>query len=206
MLIVILGPDGSGKTTIANELVSFFQEKEIHSHHVAMNFEVLPKLREIINPFLKIKVTVTHIEGEFYGGMKNAPSSTLKGMVLVTWYALDYCLGRFRLRKWNKKGDAAIFARYYFDYYFQRGHLNTPHWYIKLMEVLVPTPDYIFTIKRSADDIFRMKPELSVAEIIRQQEAIDGLLSNRNNAYVIDGSAGIEDTVMQITRIIGNTN
>lgn len=202
MLIVIIGPDGSGKTTIANELVSRHKNKNIRSHHLGMHFEILPKLRDIINPFLKKKVIVSHVEGEYYGGMKNPPSSKLKGMILVAWYALDYLLGNFRLSKWTKKGHVVIFARYYYDYYFQRGHLNTPHWYIKMLEILVPNPDYIFTIKRDPEDIFKLKPELSIEEIGRQQNVIDNLLEKKKNAYVIDGNSGIEDTLEQIMLIL----
>lgn len=204
MFIVILGPDGSGKTTIADEIVIRMGNKNIKTHHFAMNFEVLPKLRDIINPFLKKKITSTHVEGEYYGGMKSAPSSNIKGLLLVTWYALDYFLGNLRLHRWKQKGDVVIFARYFYDYYFQRGHINTPHWYINMLEIIVPKPDYIFTIIRTPEDIFKLKPELSITEIGRQQNAIDKLLENRKNAYTIDGNSGIEDTLEQVMMILEN--
>lgn len=202
MLIIILGPDGCGKTTIANKVVDFFSIKNIICHHLAMNFEVLPKLRDIINPFRKNKIKATHIEGEYYGGMKVKPSSMLRGMLIVGWYALDYFLGYIKLFKWHKNNESVIFARYYYDYYFQRGYLNTPKWYIRMLEALVPKPDYIFTIDRDAEDIFKLKPELSIEEINKQQNAIRKLLKHKKNAYVINGRNGIDDTVRQITLIL----
>lgn len=202
MLIVVLGPDGCGKTTVANKIVKKFYNKKTICHHVAMNFEILPKLRDIINPFRKHKIKATHIEGEYYGGMKIKPNTVLRSILIVGWYALDYFLGHIKLFKWRKNNESVIFARYYYDYYFQRGYLNTPKWYIKILEILVPKPDYIFTINRDADDIFQLKPELSVIEINRQQNIINTLLKSKKNAYVIDGSNGIDDTVNQIMIIL----
>ena len=202
MLIIIIGPDGSGKTTIANEIQKELKMKDVTSHHLAMNFEIIPKLRDIINPFKKNKIKNSHFEGEFHGGMKDKPNSTFKGMLLATWYTVDYFLGRFKLLKWNKKNEVVIFARYFYDYYFQRGHINTPHWYLNILKIFIPKPDYIFTIKRDAQNIFDLKPELSVNEINRQQNEIDLLLKNDNNAYIIDGNKGIEDTMQQIMKII----
>lgn len=202
MLIIIIGPDGSGKTTIANEIQSYMQQKNIHTHHLAMNFEIIPKLRDIINLFRKNKIKNSHFEGEFHGGMKDKPNSKFKGMILATWYTLDYFLGRFKLFKWNQSNDIVIFARYFYDYYFQRGHINTPHWYLNILKIFVPKPDYIFTINRDAQSIFDLKPELSVVEIQRQQNEINLLLKYEKNAHIVDGNQGIEDTMNQIINIL----
>ena len=75
-----------------------------------------------------------------------------------------------------------------------------------MLEVIVPKPDYIFTIKRDPEDIFKFKPELSLVEIIRQQNKIDNLLKNKKNAFLIDGKTGVEDTLQQIMLILDNTN
>jgi thymidylate kinase len=202
MLIIIIGPDGSGKTTIANQVQKKMKIIGLNSRHLKLNFEILPKIRDFLNPFLKNKIVNTHIEGEYYVGMKDKPISKFKGVLLVTWYSFDYFLGRFLLYRWNKANDVTIFARYYYDYYFQRGHLNTPHWYLNILKILIPKPDYIFTIIRDAKNIFDLKPELSVNEIRRQQAKIDCFLLNEENAYSINGLKGIEDTTQQIMKIL----
>lgn len=202
MLIVIIGPDGSGKTTIANKIQGAMVVKNIKTHHLAMNFELLPRFRDIINPFIKKKITNTHIAGELYAGMTDKQNSKIKGMVLVTWYSLDYFLGGFKLYGWNKSNEVVIFARYFYDYYFQRGHINTPHWYLNFLKNFIPKPDYIFTIKREPQDIFNLKPELTIEEIQRQQDEIDKLLAKEKNSYIIDGHNGVEDTLEQVMKII----
>ena len=204
MLIIFIGPDGSGKTTIANEIQELMSNKGVNVHHLAMNFEILPKLRDIVNPFIKNKIVDTHIEGELNVGMKDKPNSQIKGVVLATWYAMDYFLGRFKIYKWNRNNDTVIFARYFYDYYFQRGHINTPHWYLDILQILVPKPDFIFTITRDAQSIFDLKPELSVTEIQRQQYEIGKLLKSKKNAYTIDGKMGVDDTMQKIIKILDN--
>ena len=201
-MLIIIGPDGSGKTTIANEIQGLMTNKGTKTHHLSMNFEILPKFRDMINPFIKNKIVNTHIEGELHVGMKDKPNSQIKGMVLATWYSMDYFLGRFKLFQWKKNDDLVIFARYYYDYYFQRGHINTPHWYLNILKFLIPKPDYIFTIKRSPKDIFNLKPELTIKEIQRQQDVIDRLLKNEKKAYIINGNKGIDDTMQQIMEIL----
>ena len=176
--------------------------QNIFTHNLAMHFGILPQIKDILYFLFKKKKSIGHVVGEYYGGMKVIPNSKLKGMVLVTWYALDYFLGRFKLFRWEKNDDTVIFARYFYDYYFQRAHINTPHWYLNILKFLVPKPDYIFTIKRSPEDIFNLKPELTIEEIQRQQDEIDRLLKNEKNAYIIDGNKGIEDTMQQIMKIL----
>jgi hypothetical protein len=119
-------------------------------------------------------------------------------MLYVTYYALDFLLGRLLLRKLRGQGALLIFARYFHDYYFQRGYGKVPRWYLRLLEKLVPQPDLILSLNRGAEEIHRGKPELSTGEIRRQQEVIGRLLAGRPNAAVIDAAAGVGATVNQV--------
>ena len=203
MLITIIGPDGCGKTTIANELVIKLNQEKINATHSAMHFEILPPLKNFINPFLKNKIDSSHVEGALHVGMTK-PNSVIKSIVYVIWYAFDYFLGSFKVLKSKRNKEVLIFARYYYDYYYQLGHLNTPKWIIKVFENFVPKPNFIFTILRSAEDIYKIKPELTVKEIERQQNEISKNFKNRRNAHIIDGQNGVEHTTNQILEIIGN--
>ena len=200
MLIAIIGPDGCGKTTIANELVSKLNQEKIKATHSAMHFEILPKLKDLINPFLTKKIDSRHIEGELYVGMKAKPNSSIMGSIYVIWYALDYFLGHFKVWKLTKNKEVIIFARYYYDYYSTWASKYTTFSY-KIFERLIPKPNLIFTISRPPKDIFDLKPELSVSEIERQQKLIERYL-NSENAYIIDGSVGVDETVSKIYKSI----
>lgn len=202
MLVVIIGPDGCGKTTTMNAVLKTLQKKNCMCCSFEMNFEILPKLRNLINPFLKNKILPGHVEGEYFGGMKESPVSSIRGMMYVAWYALDYFLGKNIIRKYKKKDGYVFFSRYYYDYFFQRRYVNIPSWYIRFWGLIVPKPNFIFTINRSPEDIFNLKPELSVLEIKRQQDIIRDMFKDKKNAYILDGSCGVDLTLKQIIKII----
>jgi len=203
-MIVIIGPDGSGKTTIANELVLKLKADNIYATHSTMHFGILPPLKNFINPFLKNKINSSHEEGGHHVGMTK-PNSGIKGLIYVIWYAFDYFLGSYKVLKSKRNKEVLIFARYYYDYYYQLGHLNTPKWIVKVFEIFVPKPNFIFTISRSAEDIYKIKPELTVNEIERQQDEIIKNFKKRKNAHIIDGQNGVEHTINKILEIIGNS-
>lgn len=202
MLVAVIGPDGCGKTTVVNRLIEALDARSVNATHSAMHFEILPQLKDLINPFLTRKIDSSHIEGEYHIGMKSKPHSAVRGSLYVLWYTLDYILGNLRLFRPRKKGDIMFFARYYYDYYFQRVYLNTPYLLIRFCEFFVPIPSLIITIGRSPEEIFALKPELSIKEIKRQQKIINDLFIGRKNAYIVDGSVGIDNTVQQVLELI----
>jgi thymidylate kinase len=116
-------------------------------------------------------------------------------MVYVTYYALDYILGRLSLFKLRGQGALLMFARFFHDYYYQRGYGKVPRWYLRALEALVPKPDLILYLDRDADEIYRGKPELDADEIRRQQKVIKEVVAKRPYAHVIDASQGIDATV-----------
>lgn len=208
--VVIIGPDGSGKTTVANELFKSMKKNPFKiTKHIPTNFGVLPKLSNIKIFFCKLlgqnfQKAEEPIPGAYLSGMETPVHSPIRGSIYVIWYGLDMFLGRLFLRRWRGQGGLIVFARYYTDYYFQRAHIKTPKWLKDLVKIVVPTPEIIFSIQRSPQDIFDGKPELSVQEIGRQQNAIDIIMRRSSNAYVLEGSFGVAHTVQQAEKIIIN--
>lgn len=204
MLIVLIGPDGCGKTTIANEIVKkfnmSFREKKIYEMH----FRILPSFRQIINPLLKNKIKNKYFEGEKNAGMKEKVNSMSKSMIYIIWYFFDYFLGNLIVMRAYFKNDLLVFTRYFYDYYYQRTHKNAPLLLLNFLCYFVPRPTFIFTLKRDPYQIHNDKPELTVDEIKSQQFKIDKLFSKNKNFYVIDSNQGIEKTVEKIFKIIND--
>ena len=100
--------------------------------------------------------------------------------------------------------------RYYYDYYFQLGYLHCPRWLLNCVEYLVPKPDLAIFFDRDAREIYATKPELTVAEIEREQKIIRELLANRSFGRTIDASKGIEPTIeavkAEITQLVLSKN
>jgi energy-coupling factor transporter ATP-binding protein EcfA2 len=202
MLIVFVGPDGCGKTTVANAVVKYLTLKSVHEvRFFEMNFGILPRFRDIASTFLRRPVGVYHTPGEFMGGMNNSPNSVFRGGIYVLWYSLDYMLGGFFYRKLIRN-EAVVFARYAYDYGYQRSFSRLPSIFHRFIISVSPKPDFIFTIERNAYDIFRDKPELDVGEISNQQQRIVSMLSNNPNFYVLDGNLGKKATIERAISII----
>jgi thymidylate kinase len=134
------------------------------------------------------------------GSGMNADHNALKGMIYVTYYALDYILGRLPLFKLRGRGALLVFARYFHDYYYQRGYGKVPRWYLRVLEALLPKPDLILYLDRDAGEIYRGKPELDQDEIERQQQIIREVVAQRPHAHVIDASNGIDATVEAVRK------
>lgn len=202
-LIVMLGPDGAGKSTIADRTGErLYKNPYKISRRYEYNFRILPELktfkRKIAALLGRPLPPPKPVEpGTYLSGM-NREHGALKGSAYVTYYALDFILGRLQLRKLRGQGAVLIFARYFHDYYYQRGYGNVPRWYLRFLEFLVPRPDQIFYLHRDPEEIYRGKPELDLAEIQRQQQVIRELVHSRSNAMVIDAGDGIEATVTDV--------
>ncbi len=204
-LVVLLGPDGSGKSTIADRVAERLYK---HPFKVVRRFEyqfrILPEMKRIKRRLAEVigrrVAEKPVVEPGTRGSGMNRDHPPLVGMFYVTYYAFDFFIGRLLLRKLSGQGGLLVFARYFHDYYYQRGYGRVPRGYLRLLERLAPKPDLILHLDRDADDIFRGKPELDREEIERQQRVIRELVTGRENAAIIDASAGIEATVEVVCR------
>ncbi|MDC0302591.1 hypothetical protein OAL23_00310 [bacterium] len=201
--VVVLGPDGSGKSTIADRVAEDLYQKPYKiCRRFEYQFRLLPEMKHIKARLARLigrKVKPVRViePGTRGSGMtKNHPP--LVGMFYVTYYALDFILGHILVKKLRGQGALLMFARYFFDYYYQRGYQKVPRWYLRFLEVFIPKPDLVISLERDPQAIYEGKPELDVAEIARQQDVIRELVLNRPNGMVLDASGGIESTVKMV--------
>ena len=207
-LIVLVGPDGCGKTTIADSIVDRFKGRPFQSvMRVHMLFGV-PRMRDILAKVFRafgktIKPQKVSAPGTRHCGMQK-PHSAIKAMAYVTYYGLGMLFGRLKLFTWRCQGGLVLADRFYQDYYYMRGYMNCPKWYVRLFEVFCPKPDLIISLERPAADIYAQKPELDVSEIEREQRVIRKYIGQRKNAKIIDASHGVDGTISRVVREIEN--
>lgn len=201
MLIVFIGPDGCGKTTVATRVKMHLEENGASTCLFELNYGILPRFRDIASFLLRRKIGKSHEPGEYLAGMKHSPNTPLRSTAYMLWYALDYFIGRF---KYNSSGNDqhVIFARFVYDYGYQRAYSRAPRMIYRLMLTLAPKPDFVFTINRDGKEIFTGKPELTVEEIRRQQESISSLLADKPYFHVLDGKQGVDATVASALSLI----
>ncbi len=205
-LLVLLGPDGAGKSTVGDRVAGRLYQKPYKiCRRFEYNFRILPELKNFKRALAGLVGRTTRTQappppGTPGSGM-NKDHSAWRGMLYVTYYSLDLLAGRLRTRQLRGQGAILIFARYFHDYYYQRGYGKVPRWYLRILERLAPRPDLIVYLDRDAEEIFAGKPELDPGEIRRQQDIIKGLVAGRRRAVTVDASRGVEDTVDQVCRL-----
>ncbi|MDG1357869.1 MAG: hypothetical protein P8P36_06725, partial [Akkermansiaceae bacterium] len=115
-LVVLLGPDGSGKSTIGDLVAqALYKQPYKICRRYEYNFRILPELKQLKGLFAKllgreVKQAEVVDPGTEGSGM-NEDHNAMKGMVYVTYYALDYILGRLPLFKLRGQGTLLMFAR-----------------------------------------------------------------------------------------------
>ena len=197
VFIVLLGPDGSGKSTAADRLVNteikkLFQ-KRLYFHG---QFSILPRLnilaltkrRKKSVPFMK-----QQDEKEVFG--------TFRSMIYPIYYGLDFFLGHILVWKERARGGMIIFDRYFYDYFIQDQFKNCPRWLIYTIGSMIPKPDLLIHLKNTPDIIYSRKSELRREEIARQSAICFKLVNQVSYGVSIDTST-IEEVVQKIQELI----
>lgn len=191
-VIAILGTDGSGKSTIINNITPILNEgfhNGIIYNHLRPN--VIPDLGVVMGKKEKKEdvnvVSNPHAEKQ---------SGFMKSIVRWGYYMIDYTLGYLKAvyPVIHSKSKIFIFDRYYYDYYIdqKRSKTNLPNWVLKFGEFFVPRPDITLCLGGDPEKIYNRKPETSLEEVTRQTNALKEFCKNHKNAVWIDTCTDIQ--------------
>lgn len=205
MIVAILGPDGSGKSTVADMIVAALSMEGIDARHHAHRFGILPSLASFRRRGKKLESHTILSKSDGPPAYDLGENSPLRAFIYVTWYGIDYLLGGLFLKIRNlfvRRKRAAIFARYFYDYYYQSNNRRLPDGIKRFVEIIVPRPQFIFFLDRDPQDIHDGKPELPVEEIRRQQQVIRDCLGDYPQFHIVDARRGAGDTAEQILSLL----
>jgi len=168
--IILVGPDGSGKTSVAEALA-----KKIKKHFFSVslqhfNIQTFPRLASLI--FWHKKVCGPDYTKPNSG--TNAPiQSNLKAWIYLFYYGIELLIySHLRLKRRLRLGQLVIFDRYFHDWFFQRSYRRVPHSMIRILLSSIKKPNLIVYLAGEPTEIFARKPELSMYEIDKQQTLI----------------------------------
>lgn len=171
-MIAIFGPDGSGKSTIADLL----EDRLITQNRKVTRYHWRPRLLASLN------------KGE--PGSHSAPDSLKErnnflSIVCYIYFALDFILLRLRYRK--KTGatpEVIVYERYFYDILFhpRRYKLKSFPLIARQLCKLVPRPDLIVYLTGDSTIIHNRKPELTCSEIERQIKMMQNVLPTLGNS------------------------
>ena len=91
--IIILGPDGSGKTTLSDKLAEKIKAEKRSVKRINFSFGIMPPISSV----LRRKKHKYLPEGETNSGMV-VPLPLVISVLLAIWYGIDHLLGHWRLR------------------------------------------------------------------------------------------------------------
>jgi thymidylate kinase len=205
LFICLIGPDGSGKTTISSginrDFTSILQPtNKFHYYHG--HFGILPELKSFYNivaRWLKRKPKSIPNQVEGLPRDKVKPYSLPSALLSVLYYTVDYWCGNFLVWRLKSKGDIILFDRYFYDYLMSDVYQHVPRWLLWTLFRFVPQPDIVIYPYNDPQIIHDRKPELTVDEIAKQAEICQQIIDKHPNPIVIKTENNSILTLAEIT-------
>lgn len=189
-VIALCGPDGTGKTTIADVLAEELPGPALHVHHRPglLPYPAGDPHRDYTNPY------------------QHRPRTPVQSMLKLVYLYLDWLLGWFLLiRPHSRRGGSVIIQRPWDDMVVDpaRYRLDVPEWVVRHMGRFLPRPDLTVLLNGSPHLIHERKPELSEAEIGNQIAAWRAVIGNGDRTLVVGVDGDLETTMGPIRRASG---
>lgn len=190
--IAFLGTDGAGKSTIIDRVSAVLS---VTFHNAVYYKHLRPGLLPPLSRFRGKEAIST---GPVIDPHASQPSGFSGSLLRWTYYLTDYTMGYYIkvLPKKATKACVFIFDRYYYDYYIdkRRSRINLPNWIIRIGQALMPEPDIIVCLGTDPRVIHSRKPELPLAEVERQLNALMVFCKNHKRAVWVDTGKSIEES------------
>lgn len=193
LVIGVLGPDGSGKTTMLEKV------KE----------DIYPAFRRISQYHL-FPLKKSHSNG---GGVIVTDPHHMKqrGIVLsllkLLYFIWVYNWGYIKTVYPQKvRSTFVVFDRYYQDILIDplRYRNGAPLWLTKLIGKLIPLPDLWIVLDAPTDVIQQRKQEVSREETERQRQSYRAFANNTKNCLLVDTNRDVKDISKDVCVFICN--
>ena len=189
LVIAILGPDGSGKSTIAERLT--------RDLHPAFRHTRIVHLR----PSLRARTESGPVTDPHGQPPRGVPASLLK---LIYWWG-ETALGWLsKIQPAKIRSTFVVFDRYYHDLLAdpKRYRFGAPMWAARLIGYWIPRPDLFFILDLPAEIARARKPEIPLDEARRLREEYLKLSRTLPNVRVVDASRPLEDVATTVEQIL----
>jgi thymidylate kinase len=192
ILLVLLGPDGAGKSTIS------------------------VSLRERLAPAFR-STAAGHFSPDILGraaarGAAAAaaphdqiPRSSLASLAKALYWLLDFGLGYWvKIRPALVRSTLVVYDRYLPDVLVdaRRYRFRGPRWLARAVWSVVPKPDLVVMLDASVSTLHARKQEVAHAESARQRDAYRALAAALPNGYVVNADGPIDQVVDQVEAVV----
>jgi hypothetical protein len=186
LFVVIAGPDGGGKSTLAHRLPDACGQLFRRSLHLHSRPRVLPRPGALLR----------RGEGDHSQPHAKPPHSKAVSTALLLYHWFDYLLGSWLLvRPTRTRTGLVLLERGWWDMLVDpcRYRLNPPLPLARLLGRLLPEPDLVLLLEAPPETLVARKSELTAEEIAGQAEAWRAVAPW---ARVIDVSKTSKEVVM----------
>ncbi len=204
MFIVLIGPDGCGKTTISNDI----RNSMLRNFRAVWRFHWRPGL--LPKPGKKTQNASDNASDSTNTTPPAPPDkakyNTLVSFIRFTYYLFDFVVG-YWLVIYPKKARSTFIVgeRYFADILVHpvRYGFSLPKWVLRAGAFLVPKPDIIILLSGDAQRIHDRKPELPVPLIASQILQYKMEIPQWGEHFIADTNKSAKNVVNQIETHLG---
>lgn len=187
MKIVILGPDGAGKSSVIQGLMEIMNRMgQVTTVRHLKPFLVAPRRDE--------------------GGINVAPhgkpprSSFTSLVKIIVWLIEEWYVNILQ----DKGKELLICDRYYHDLLVdpRRYRYGGPLWAAKVIGILIPQPELWVLLDAPAEVLQKRKQEVTPEETVRQCQAYLDFVRGQRNYVIIDASQPLEKVIADVEHAI----
>ena len=197
--VLIVGPDGSGKTTLAGRLIESTSGDFTRSLHIHWRPRVLPRVGSLVGVEL----------GDPTEPHAREPRGAVPSIVMLAYHWLDFLLGSWvRILPTARRGGLIVMERGWLDIAVdpRRYRLSVSPTLVEFLGRLLPAPDLVLILRADPAILRQRKAELPIEELVRQMRRWDHVRFPRGTTrLVLDASQVEEEILAQATRAVSTT-
>lgn len=193
LMIVVLGADGSGKSTVIAQIEDHLKPAFRRTQYIHLR----PRLGISEDPNSS---PVTDPHGQPARGW-------LISIIKLVYFLFDYGIGYVvNIYPQLVRSTLVIFDRYYHDLLVdsRRYRYGGPRWLAKFIGQLVPKPDLWVLLDAPAEILQARKQEVSFEETARQREEYINLVESLPNSLRVDTTCPLDNVIADLDKAILN--
>ncbi len=190
LFVVIMGPDGTGKSTLIEHLVEAVGP--VFRRHRIFHWRPMLLWRR------KFGGDTAHPHGQ-------PPHGSWWSTVRLFAHLLDYWLGYCLLiRPLLARSGLVVFDRYFHDVVAdpKRYRFGGPLWLARFLSRLIPKPDLFFALDAPVEVIFSRKQEVLREDVLSQRLVYLQFANTFRHGRVVDSAVPLERVVADVGRTV----
>jgi len=199
--VVLAGPDGSGKSSLAARIVAANRRTGRPARHMHWRPGLLPHAGTVV---------MRPPRGDSSDPHAVEPHGTVVSLVRLVYYWMDFLVGSWlRVSPVRRRGGLVVMERGWWDMLVDPRRYNLRHsrGLVRFLGRLLPAPDVVVVLHAPPEVLTHRKKDLPSSELARQNDLWVQLdLPTRTAKIVLDATRSLDDLVAEATTQIGEVS